>query len=261
MTVAAGLGYALIALGPALSLFVTVIARKPFLVLTVLTSALLWLISLIVLAGIWRAFLPLGSSVWPYALLLITSVSFQEGLRLMFWKLYKKVEAILDALAQRVSKPRLFLTDKMQIALAGGLGHGVGHAVFFCLSLLTPAFGPATFYVNSCKQMPFFLVAALISLGFLTIHTFSMVIAFNGYDEGKKVHQIFVPTVHLVTALLTLVNLMPGGCIAGVPLILCSAAVTLLYCGKMVWKRIMDNLEEPPSRHRNISDEQDESIG
>jgi hypothetical protein len=43
---------------------------------------------------------------------------------------------------------------------------------------------------------------ALISLGFLTIHTFSMVIAFNGYDEGKKVHQIFVPTVHLVAAML-----------------------------------------------------------
>ncbi|KAI9123913.1 hypothetical protein K1719_005213 [Acacia pycnantha] len=38
------------------------------------------------------------------------------------------------------SKPHLSLTDKMQIALAGGLGHGVAHAVFFCLSLLTPAF-------------------------------------------------------------------------------------------------------------------------
>ncbi|KAH9301855.1 hypothetical protein KI387_013438, partial [Taxus chinensis] len=50
--------------------------------------ALIWLISLIILAGIWRAFLPLGSAVWPYALILITSVGFQEGFRLLFWKLY-----------------------------------------------------------------------------------------------------------------------------------------------------------------------------
>eukprot|EP01018_Ginkgo_biloba_P032594 Gb_24528 [translate_table: standard] len=248
MTAAAGIGYALLALGPALSLFVTVIASKPFLVLTVLTSALIWLISLIILAGIWRAFLPLGSSVWPFALLLITSVGFQEGIRLLFWKLYKKVEAILDALAQRVSKPCLFITDKMQIALASGLGHGVAHAVFFCLSLLTPAFGPATFYVDSCHQMPFFLVAALISLGFLVIHTFSMVIAFNGYAEEKTVQQLFVPIIHLVASLLTLVNLLPGGCIAGIPLIFFCAILTLLYCGRMVWERITEN-SESSNRH------------
>jgi len=39
MTVAAGLGYALIALGPALSLFASVVARKPFLVLTLLSRS------------------------------------------------------------------------------------------------------------------------------------------------------------------------------------------------------------------------------
>eukprot|EP00252_Welwitschia_mirabilis_P025342 TRINITY_DN7876_c0_g1_i2.p1 TRINITY_DN7876_c0_g1~~TRINITY_DN7876_c0_g1_i2.p1 ORF type:complete len:162 (-),score=21.43 TRINITY_DN7876_c0_g1_i2:233-718(-) len=161
MTVVAGIGYALIALGPAIAIFANVIAKKPFLILTVLTSSLIWLISLIILAGIWKGFLPISSSVWPFALLLTTSVAMQEGLRLLCWKFYQKVEAILDALAQKISKPRLFLTDKMQIALAGGLGHGIAHAVFFCLSLATPAFGPGTFYVNNCKQMPFFLVAAL----------------------------------------------------------------------------------------------------
>lgn len=40
MTVAAGLGYALVALGPAFSLFAGVVARKPFLVLTLLTRSL-----------------------------------------------------------------------------------------------------------------------------------------------------------------------------------------------------------------------------
>ncbi|GMN52489.1 hypothetical protein TIFTF001_021642 [Ficus carica] len=160
MTVAAGIGYALIALGPSLSLFISLISVKPFLILTLLSSTLLWLISLIALSGLWRAFLPLNpNSWWLYAILLFTAVAFQEGLRPLFWKVYKRLEDVLDAFADRVSKPRLYVTDKMQIALAGGLGHGLAHAVFFCLSLLTPAFGPATFFMDRCSQIPFFLVS------------------------------------------------------------------------------------------------------
>ncbi|KAI5582921.1 hypothetical protein BDE02_07G118800 [Populus trichocarpa] len=241
MTVAAGIGYALLALGPSLSLFISVISKKPFLILTVLSSTLLWLMSLIVLAGVWRAFLPLKSTTWwPFAILILTSVSFQEGLRILFWKVYKRLEDILDAFADRLAKPRLFLKDKMLIALAGGLGHGVAHAVFFCLSLLTPAFGPATFFVDKCSQLPFFLVSAIIALAFVTIHTCSMVIAFNGYAEGNKVDQYFVPAVHLVAGMVTLVNFASGGCVVGIPLLYFMAILTLLHCGKMVWRRLSE---------------------
>ncbi|XP_011026392.1 PREDICTED: gamma-secretase subunit APH1-like [Populus euphratica] len=241
MTVAAGIGYALLALGPSLSLFISVISKKPFLILTVLSSTLLWLMSLIVLAGVWRAFLPLKSTTWwPFAILILTSVSFQEGLRILFWKFYKRLEDILDAFADRLAKPRLFLTDKMLIALAGGLGHGVAHAVFFCLSLLTPAFGPATFFVDKCSQLPFFLVSAIIALAFVTIHTLSMVIAFNGYAEGNKVDQYFVPAVHLVAGMVTLVNFASGGCVVGIPLLYFMTVLTVLHCGKMVWRRLSE---------------------
>ncbi|KAL5990954.1 hypothetical protein ACLOJK_011860 [Asimina triloba] len=279
MSIAAGLGYALLALGPAVSLFITVISKKPFLILTLLSSTLLWLVSLILLSVAWRGFLPLKSNaVWPYGLLIITSVSFQEGLRLLFWKIYKRLEDTLDAFADRVSKPRLHLTDKLQIALAGGLGHGVAHAVFFCLGLLTPAFGPATFYVDRCPKIPFFLVSAMISLGFLTIHTFSMVIAFNGYAEGRKTDQILVQGLHFIAAMVivetgcqyasmegtlmpvfssadnvrlpsqTLINLAPSGCVIGVPLLYFIAILTLLLCGKMVWRRLTEN----PSRQTSM---------
>lgn len=246
MTVAAGIGYALIALGPSLSLFIAVISKKPFLILTLLSSTLVWLISLIVLSGVWRAFLPLKTTAWwPYFILVLTSIAFQEGVRILFWRAYKKLEDILNAFADRVSKPRLYLTDKMQIALAGGLGHGVAHAVFFCLSLLTPAFGPATFYVEKCSQMPFFLVSAIIALAFVTIHTFSMVIAFNGYAEGSKVDQLFVPIVHLVAGMLTLINLASGGCIIGIPVLYFVASLTLVHCGKMVWRRLTEIQSRP----------------
>ncbi|KAK1289876.1 Gamma-secretase subunit APH1-like [Acorus calamus] len=242
MTVEAGVGYALITLGPALSLFASVIGKKPFLVLTVLSSTLLWLISLIVLSALWRGFLPLRMGAWwPYGLLIITSVGFQEGVRILFWKVYKRLEDLLDSFADRVSKPRLMVTDKMQIALAGGLGHGVAHAVFFCLSLLTPAFGPATFYVEKCSYMPFFLVSAIISLSFLLIHTFSMVIAFNGYAEGRKMDQVFVPAVHFIAAAMTLINIAPGGCVVGISLLSLTTIVTLQYCFRMVWRTLVES--------------------
>lgn len=250
MTVAAGVGYALIALGPALSVFVGAISKKPFLILTVLSSTLFWLITLIFLSGIWRAFLPFGSTTWwPYAILLLTSVSIQEGSRVIFWKLYKKLEYVLDPPAAHISRPRLLLTDKMQIALAGGLGHGVAHAVFFCLSLLTPAFGPATFYVSRCSRMPFFLISAFMALGFVLIHTVSMVVAFNGYTVGNKGDQLLVPVVHLVAAAMTLVNLAPGGCMAGIPLLYVVACFILRYCWQMVLRRLRENAARQTDSH------------
>ncbi|WVZ15529.1 hypothetical protein V8G54_013095, partial [Vigna mungo] len=39
------------------------------------------------------------------------------------------------------------------------LGHDVVHVAFFCLSLLTPAFGPATYFVDRCSKVPFFFLS------------------------------------------------------------------------------------------------------
>lgn len=252
MTVAAGIGYVLLALGPSLALFTAVISPKPFLVLILLSSTLLWLMSLIVLSAVWRAFIPFKTaSSWPYALVILTSVAFQEVLRVFLWRLYKWMEEVLNAFADRVSKPRLYITDKMQIALAGGMGHGVAHAVFFCISLLTPAFGPATYYVEKCSQIPFFLVSSLIALAFVTIHTFSMVIAFSGYAEGNKMDQYFVPIIHLVAGMFTLLNVASGGCIIGIPLLYVLAILTLAHCGKIVWRRLDQNSRSSqPNLHR-----------
>jgi hypothetical protein len=45
------------------------------------------------------------------------------------------------------------------------------------------------------------MIAAIIALAFVTIHTFSMIIAFNGYAEGNKVDRYFVPIVHVVAGM------------------------------------------------------------
>ncbi|KAH0905717.1 hypothetical protein HID58_037544, partial [Brassica napus] len=210
--------------------------------------------------GMWRPFLPLNTNVWwPYALLVLSSVCFQEALRFLFWTLYMRLDDVLDSFADRISRPRLFLTDKLQIALgtlflfiSGGLSHGVAHAVFFCLSLLTPAFGPATFYVDICSKVPFFLVSATIALAFVTIHTFSMVIAFEGYAKGNKVDQVIVPVIHLSAGMLVrsqiFVLLLYIGefCIGR----LCDRCSSSLPCGiidsSALWKDGLEKADRKP---------------
>ncbi|KAM7469419.1 hypothetical protein LguiA_007602 [Lonicera macranthoides] len=54
------------------------------------------------------------------------------------------------------------------------------------------------------------LVTSVIALVFVTIHTFSMVIAFNGYTDRIKVDPLFVLIVHLVSGLLSVTNLFFG---------------------------------------------------
>ncbi|XP_024393748.1 gamma-secretase subunit APH1-like isoform X1 [Physcomitrium patens] len=236
MGLVAGFGYFLIALGPALTIFGSSVAPKPFLILTVLASALVWLASLNIAAIVWRAFLP-GPS-WVFLLILTTSVALQEAFRLLYWHLYLKIEKYLNVLATKLSKPQCNYLDRLEIALASGVGHGLAHAVFFGLSIIAPAFGPATYYTSSCKQMPLFLVSALSSLAFFLLHTFSMVIAFNAYTYDNISQKLFVPIMHLGAALLTLVNLLPNGCTAGVPLVFLCTALTMAYGGKIVWHNL-----------------------
>ncbi|KAL3678245.1 hypothetical protein R1sor_021201 [Riccia sorocarpa] len=237
MTFAGGLGYALIALGPAIALFFTVIVGKPFLILTLIVSILSWLISLVLIAGVWRAFLPGESNVWVYIPLLLSAVCCQEAARRLFWHVYLRVEDILDKIAVKLSKPRLHAVDKLEIALAFGLGHGLAHVIFFCVALLTPSFGPATYYIPSCSRMSFFLMSALTGLGFLIIHTFSMIIAFDGHADGKKSQQLFAPGMHLFATFATLVNLVDGGCVYGVSATLFCALVTSAVCWKIQWDK------------------------
>ncbi len=50
--------------------------------------------------------------------------------------------------------------------------------------------------------MSYFLAGALLTLAFNLLHTFSMVIAFDGLREGKRERWAAVPIAHLGAALL-----------------------------------------------------------
>ncbi|KAG0627878.1 hypothetical protein M758_2G235200 [Ceratodon purpureus] len=200
MGLVSGSGYFLIALGPAVTIFASAIAPKPFLILAVIASALVWLLSLIAASIVWRAFLP--GADWVFLPMVVTTVALQEVVRVLFWRYYLKLEKSLNVLATKMRKPHLNYVDRLEIALASGVGHGAAHAVFFGWSVLILASGPATYYTDTCKQMPYFLVTALNTLAFFLILTFLMVITFNAYTKDEHSQQLFVPVMHFLAALL-----------------------------------------------------------
>lgn len=237
MTVASFLGCFLLGAGPGFTIFAVVIAPKPFLVLIVLTSAFYWLLSLIFVAGLWRAFMPLGPAMWPYIAVVFSAVVVQEAMRVLYWQLHVRLERGLESIAASQMRPRLTALDKIEMALAGGLGQGAAHSALFFLSLLTPLLGPATFYNDQCPYLPFFAIAALASLPLLLLHTFGMVVSFDGFANHKAVHQAVVPVLHLAAGFVLLVNFIPGGCLVGLPLVWVCTVAEIALCAKIVWDR------------------------
>lgn len=65
----------------------------------------------------------------------------------------------------------------------------------------TLTLSPATFYVAACPQMNVFLYSAMTSCAFVVLHTFSMVIAFDGYAHRSVLRIALPPVIHLVAAL------------------------------------------------------------
>ena len=62
--------------------------------------------------------------------------------------------------------------------------------------------GDATLYLDPCPRMSYFLAGALIALAFNLLHTFSMVVAFDGMSKGKRGRWAAVSAAHMAASLL-----------------------------------------------------------
>jgi anterior pharynx defective protein 1 len=77
-------------------------------------------------------------------------------------------------------------------------------------SVATLTLSPATFYVAACPQMNVFLYSAMTSCAFVVLHTFSMVLAFDGYAHRSVVCIALPPVIHLLAALAVRSPLKPS---------------------------------------------------
>lgn len=230
------LGYLLLGLGPGAVLFLSIPARRPFLVILTFASACTWLLSLLFVAMLTRAFLPLPTGSPWFVATLALAVAVQEALRVGVWFAYRNGSKQLEVLARRMACAELNYSDHMSMAYAIGLGHGLAHSMFFFLGVATLTLSPATFYVAACPQMNVFLYSAMTSCAFVVLHTFSMVIAFDGYAHRSVLRIALPPVIHLVAALATAMSLKDGGCMYVVPVEALLALATMAFACTHVFR-------------------------
>lgn len=237
MAFAGFLGCALVAGGPGLAIFWTFFRRKAFLVLLILACAFCWLVGLLMTSLLFRGFVPLESHAGALAAALLVGVAVQEVMRLGCWALHRKLLVALGQVAEKMEEAgRISREDEQLLALAQGWAHGATHSLFFYYSWLPLFLGEATLYLDACPKMSYFLAGALITLAFNLLHTFSMLIAFDGLREGKRERWAAVPIAHLAAALLTLVNLRPNGCLGSTPLLLLLGLASAAAAAHICWQ-------------------------
>jgi len=181
-----------------------------------------------------RGFLPLPEGSPWYSALLILAVLVQEVVRLALYLLYRRGAERLEGLARQMGCSELSVFDHMSMSLAIGLGHGFAHSVFFFLGVATLTLSPATYYIDACPHMSLFLYSALASGALLILHTFSMVVAFDGYANNIRLRKALPPAFHLAASLTTLSSLVENGCLFVVPAITVLAFIMGMYAWSIV---------------------------
>eukprot|EP00899_Mesostigma_viride_P018990 jgi/Mesvir1/27092/Mv20777-RA.1 len=227
MGVLAFVAYLSIGMGPGIALYLTIVARRSFLILVTLASAFFWLLSLMFLALIFKAFLPRSPEVGVYAALLITAVFVQEAIRLASWRIYRVSENYVETRTVRGGLGPLSTTDKVSIAFSWGLGHGLVHATLFFLSMITASLRDGTYYIDTCPNMSLFLVAALSTVNFCTLLTFGNVVSFYAASRRSWLLSAVTPCIHLAASLITLLNFRDKGCVASIPVLFGLSSVTV----------------------------------
>ena len=226
-------GYLLVGAGPALVVFGTLIANRPFLVMLAFISCAMWILVALSNSAVWKPFLPLSSPEY-YASTLLVGVVVQEIARPVVWKFHTHgVVKVMDQVARHNGISRLTSGDHFSMSIAWGLGHGCAQSVLFFASTVFLSVGPSSYVVDTCPDVSFFLVAALSSLALLVINTCNMVIAFNSYSEGTALQNFVACAIRVVCGIVCLGNLSMRGCQYVVPFMLTSALVVFAYVVKV----------------------------
>jgi anterior pharynx defective protein 1 len=207
------IGCFLIAFSPALAIMYFLTKQSAQLVILTIGSSFFWLLSILLVAIWWFIIPPLRESFWW---IIPWSVLIQEGVRLLFYKLYVKGESGFVA-----SAPTSQLTthpDELRASLALGLGSGIAYSLITYVSILWSGIGPGTYYSDTCPSVNIFIISALFSMVFILFHALWAVVAFEGFKTKKYFRVGIVVGCHLLVSLLTLLNFVH-----------CAASLVLLF--------------------------------
>ena len=117
--------------------------------------------------------------------------------------------------------------DALTTALAHGIAHGLTHAALLYLSWLPVASGGKTFYLDACPRVSLFGGGAVGGAAGCMLHAGTALVAFTAWDVDDRRLALRAPMFHAAFAGVSLLNLVPHGCLLGLPLALVVGGVAL----------------------------------
>merc|ERR1711904_619212 len=240
-------GYTLIGAGPPAAVFIEFVVSSPFILLVSLASPFFWVTVLLAISMVWQvgstiAF-GLGGKYYtlPSLVPLVCFLCCEELLRPLVHKFSTKAVSVLDKRAVQLRHPKLTYLEKLRIQLGIGAGQGIAHSCLFFLNTVATSYR-GTYYSQRCSQMPYFLVAAISSSTVFIVLSFAMVVTgivfgldASSSSSSRSGHTIkglclkLVPFgMHAICTLISLLNLINGGCVAS------SVANVLVTIGAVV---------------------------
>ncbi|KAL1419845.1 hypothetical protein MTO96_004751 [Rhipicephalus appendiculatus] len=130
----------------------------------------------------------------------------QECFRLLFFRVLRKAERVLNAVA--LTGAENALRSRLAFAYTAGLAFGTMSAIFSLLGQLTDALGPGTagIFGGAPRRLT---VVAITAATFSVLHVFWALVSFHALDTRRWSMLAFAPAAHVAASAATL--LTPGG--------------------------------------------------
>lgn len=220
MTLLEFYGCAMIALGPALSMFCLTVAQDPIKVILFITAAFCWLVSFVIVAICWACTKPFGKYLFIHAIL---SVIVQECFRYLFHTLVKKAQNALgkmiggeggtqnehdDSVRPAGQQQEVTTVDnnskefnyRISLSYVSGLGYGVMSGTFAIVNVLSDSIGPGTIGLKGDSPY-FFIISAMTTLAFILLNVCWSVMMAGGIEKSDKKLLKIVVIAHLIASL------------------------------------------------------------
>ncbi|XP_077484672.1 gamma-secretase subunit Aph-1-like [Amblyomma americanum] len=201
MTLLEFTGCSLLGFGPAFSMFVLTVAGEPSRVIVFVTAAFFWLLSLLTASLVWLALVPLRQYTAPGVAMVVLS---QEVFRLFFFRVLRKAERVLNAVALAGADEAARMRSRLAFAYTSGLAFGTMGGLFSLLGPLSDALGPGTPGLMSGAPPRLLAASALTAAAFSVLHVCWALVSFNGLDTRRWTSLAFAPVAHAAASAATL---------------------------------------------------------
>ncbi len=193
-------GCLLMTFSPILSLFLFMISKRAQLVIISLTSAFIWLCSILFTATLWTIIPGLKNSIYTT---LPLSILIQESSRYLFFRLYLKGEdAIHRMVLESESKAQLPLND-ITSSIAAGVGFALMQSLMMYGTVLAASLdGQGAAFSNACPSLPLVFLSGLFALAFSIMNVAWMVMGFYAYRHGSILYSMLMIGLHLTAGCL-----------------------------------------------------------